>query len=153
MCKERVNKFARIQTNQSIRLGYWIDLDVTDEEWAKSPDERKSYFTMSEENNYTIWSFLKKCHDRQLIYRGYEATAEVKYFLSNAIRTPLARLLRVAFRRATVEHTFQLGKQEAGLLQYEGRKYVGLVRHLLVVLFVMGFVSLHTERLRKKIRR
>src|SRR5205085_3093772 len=30
------------------------------------------YFTMSEENNYTIWSFLKKCHDRGLIYRGYD---------------------------------------------------------------------------------
>ena len=28
---------------------------------------------MSEENNYTIWSFLKKCHDRDLIYRGYDA--------------------------------------------------------------------------------
>ena len=28
---------------------------------------------MSEENNYTIWSFLKKCHDRGLIYRGYDA--------------------------------------------------------------------------------
>ena len=39
----------------------------------KPPDERRSYFTMSEENNYTIWSFLKKCHDRGLIYRGYDA--------------------------------------------------------------------------------
>ena len=28
---------------------------------------------MSEENNYTIWSFLKKCHHRNLIYRGYDA--------------------------------------------------------------------------------
>ena len=28
---------------------------------------------MSEENNYTIWSFLKKCHDRGLVYRGYDA--------------------------------------------------------------------------------
>ena len=28
---------------------------------------------MSEENNYTIWSFLKKCHGRGLIYRGYDA--------------------------------------------------------------------------------
>ena len=37
------------------------------------PDERRSYFTMSEENNYTIWSFLKKCHERGLIYRGYDA--------------------------------------------------------------------------------
>src|SRR5262249_9554565 len=32
-----------------------------------------SYFTMSEENNYTIWTFLKKCHQRGLIYRGFDA--------------------------------------------------------------------------------
>src|SRR6185295_14837713 len=44
----------------------------TDADWAKRPDDRKSYFTMSEENNYTIWSFLKKCHCKNLIYRGYD---------------------------------------------------------------------------------
>ena len=69
MCKDRVNKFARVQTNQSIRLGYWMDWDK-EEDWAKPADERRSYFTMSEENNYTIWTFLKKCFDRGLIYRG-----------------------------------------------------------------------------------
>ena len=37
-CKDRVNKFARIQTEQSIRLGYWMNWDRTDAEWAKSPD-------------------------------------------------------------------------------------------------------------------
>ena len=72
LCKERVNKFARIQTGQSIRLGYWMDWD-RDEDWLKSPDERRSYFTMSEENNYTIWSFLRKCHERGLIYRAYDS--------------------------------------------------------------------------------
>jgi isoleucyl-tRNA synthetase len=72
LCKERVNKFARIQTEQSLRLGYWMDWD-RDEDWLKPPDERRSYFTMSEENNYTIWSFLKKCHDRGLIYRAYDS--------------------------------------------------------------------------------
>jgi isoleucyl-tRNA synthetase len=56
-CKERVRKYSGIQTEQSIRLGYWMDWD-------------DSYFTMSDENNYTIWSFLKKCHDRGKIYRG-----------------------------------------------------------------------------------
>ncbi len=71
-CKARVDKFARRQTEQSIRLGYWMDWD-RDEDWQMPPDERRSYFTMSEENNYTIWSFLKKCHDRQLVYRGYDA--------------------------------------------------------------------------------
>jgi isoleucyl-tRNA synthetase len=72
LCKDRVNKFARIQTDQSIRLGMWMDWD-RDSDWNKPPDERKSYFTMSEENNYTIWNFLKKCHDRGLVYRGYDA--------------------------------------------------------------------------------
>ncbi|QJW95698.1 class I tRNA ligase family protein [Frigoriglobus tundricola] len=71
-CKDRVNTFARVQTEQSVRLGYWMDWDRTDADWAKKPDERKSYFTMSEENNYTIWSFLKKCHGKGLISRGYD---------------------------------------------------------------------------------
>src|SRR6266446_456530 len=73
LCKERVNKFARRQTEQSIRLGMWMNWDRSDEDWAKPPDERRSYFTMSEENNYTIWGFLKKCAGRGLIYRGYDA--------------------------------------------------------------------------------
>jgi isoleucyl-tRNA synthetase len=31
-----------------------------------------SYFTFSDENNYTIWGFLKKCHDEGFIYRGHD---------------------------------------------------------------------------------
>jgi isoleucyl-tRNA synthetase len=72
LCKSRVDKYARVQTEQSIRLGYWMDWDRA-EDWAKPPDQRRSYFTMSEVNNYTIWSFLKKCHVRGLVYRGYDA--------------------------------------------------------------------------------
>ncbi len=56
-CKERVQKYSRIQTQQSIRIGQWMD-------WENS------YYTMSEENNYSIWYFLKKCHERGLIYEG-----------------------------------------------------------------------------------
>ena len=52
-------KFAARQTEQSIRLGYWMDWD-------------NSYFTMSDENNYTIWRFLKTCHERGWIYRGHD---------------------------------------------------------------------------------
>jgi isoleucyl-tRNA synthetase len=72
LCKQRVDKYAKRQTEQSIRLGYWMDWDRGDD-WLKPPDQRRSYFTMSEENNYTIWAFLKKCHERGLIYRGYDA--------------------------------------------------------------------------------
>jgi SRSO17 transposase len=76
-----------------------------------------------------------------------EATAEVKYFLTN-VTTALSRVLAVAFRRWAVEHSFRLGKQEAGLMHYEGRDYTGLRRHLTLALVVLGFVATHTERLR-----
>ena len=31
-----------------------------------------SYFTFADENNYTIWGFLKKCHAEGFIYRGHD---------------------------------------------------------------------------------
>jgi isoleucyl-tRNA synthetase len=31
-----------------------------------------SYFTFSDENNYTIWAFLKKCHSEGFLYRGHD---------------------------------------------------------------------------------
>src|SRR5215469_14747477 len=58
-CKDRVLKFARVITEQSTRLGQWMD-------WGDS------YFTMSEENNYTIWRVIKTCHERGWLYRGHD---------------------------------------------------------------------------------
>jgi SRSO17 transposase len=86
--------------------------------------------------------------EHTLVVAVNEATGEVKYFVTNATTTPLARVLGVAFRRWTVEQAFRLGKQEAGLLDYEGRDYTGLLRHLTLALVVLGFVATHTERLR-----
>ncbi len=60
LCKDRVSKFSKIQTEQSKRLGYFAD-------WEHS------YFTMSDENNYMIWNFLKKCFDHGWIYKGRES--------------------------------------------------------------------------------
>jgi SRSO17 transposase len=77
--------------------------------------------------------------EHTLVVAINEATAEVKYFLTNATDVPLARVLAVAFR---------LGKQEAGLMDYEGRDYTGLRRHLVLALVVLGFVATHTQRLR-----
>jgi isoleucyl-tRNA synthetase len=37
-----------------------------------SADYGGSYFTFSDENNYTIWGFLKKCHTEGFIYRGHD---------------------------------------------------------------------------------
>jgi SRSO17 transposase len=86
--------------------------------------------------------------EHTLVVAINESTAEVKYFLTNATGAPLARVLAVAFRRATVEHAFRLAKQEAGLMHYEGRDYTGLARHLTLALVVLGFVAEHTQRLR-----
>ena len=76
-----------------------------------------------------------------------EATGEVKRFLANASAS-LRRLLRVAFRRWTVEHLFRVAKQELGLTHFEGRHYSGLMRHLILCLVVLGFVAIKTDRLR-----
>lgn len=56
-CKERVKKYSAIQTAQSIRLGQWMD-------WENS------YYTMSDENNYAIWHFLKTCWEKDYLYKG-----------------------------------------------------------------------------------
>ena len=93
----------------------------------------------------TVWA---ADHAQRLVVAINEATAEVKYFLTNATEVPLARVMAVAFRRWTVEHSFRLAKQEAGLMHYEGRSYLGLIRHLTLALVVLGFVATHTERLR-----
>ena len=58
-CKGRVKKYSAIMTEQSKRLGYWMD-------WENS------YYTMSDENNYSIWRFLKKCDDKGLIYKSHD---------------------------------------------------------------------------------
>ncbi|MCS6956786.1 MAG: class I tRNA ligase family protein, partial [Patescibacteria group bacterium] len=60
LCKDRVYRFSKIQTEQSKRLGYFAD-------WEHS------YFTMSDENNYMIWTFLKKCYENGWIYKGQES--------------------------------------------------------------------------------
>jgi isoleucyl-tRNA synthetase len=103
LCKQRVLKYAAVQTEQSIRLGYWMDWNDPERLlWLRdklredpsqhirfegpqgevsgsvesivgrlgSPELGGSYFTFSDENNYTIWLVLKSCHERGWIYRG-----------------------------------------------------------------------------------
>jgi SRSO17 transposase len=57
----------------------------------------------------------------------------VKYFVSNAPpATPVGTLLLVAFSRWRVERCFEDEKGEIGLDHYEGRRYLGLKRHLIL---------------------
>ncbi len=103
LCKMRVLEFSAVQTDQSIRLGYWMDWNdpvelrrlrrLLKEDSSQPvtiqgvqgpvtgtveqvvgrlgmPEVGGSYFTFSDENNYMIWSFLKKCHDQGWLYKG-----------------------------------------------------------------------------------
>jgi isoleucyl-tRNA synthetase len=60
-CREFVAHFAGIQTEQSKRLGMWMD-------WENS------YFTFSDTNIEYIWRFLKNVHDRGWLYKGHRST-------------------------------------------------------------------------------
>ena len=92
-----------------------------------------------------------ECHDREswLIVARNRRTGEVKYFISNApARTSLKRLLEAAFSRWGIEHVFRVAKSEIGLGHYEGRRWRGLMRHMMLCQLTLLFVAEQTERLR-----
>jgi len=74
---------------------------------------------------------------------------EVKFFFSNAPEnTTVGQMLLIAFSRWRVERCFQDQKQDIGLNAWEGRRYVGLKRHL-----ILSSVSyLFLARVRNKLR-
>jgi SRSO17 transposase len=58
---------------------------------------------------------------------------QMKFFVSNAPEgAPVQTMLLVAFSRWRVERCFEDQKGEIGLDQYEGRRYRGLKRHLIL---------------------
>jgi SRSO17 transposase len=86
-----------------------------------------------------------------LIWASNDETGEEKFFLSNAPEdAKVETLVRVAFRRWNVEHTFRVAKSELGFADFEGRNYKALMRHMSLCLVAMGFAAEHTDRLRKK---
>ncbi len=60
-CLKVVEKYSSKITEQSIRLGQWMDWD-------------DSYFTNSDTNITAIWAFLKVCHERGWIAKKYRPT-------------------------------------------------------------------------------
>ena len=83
-----------------------------------------------------------------IVARNVE-TGETKYFVSNAPpHTTLKTLLKVAFCRWGVEHAFRLVKTEIGFGHFEGRSWLGLLRHMILCQAVMLFVAEQTTKLR-----
>lgn len=74
-------------------------------------------------------------------------TGEIKYFLSNAPpETPVRVLLRVAFTRWRIERCFEDQKGEVGLSHWEGRRWIGLKRHLSLTTVSYLFLAKARER-------
>lgn len=85
----------------------------------------------------------------RLIWASNDETGEEKFFVSNAgAEVAVVTLMRVAFRRWNVEHSFRVCKTELGLTHFEGRNYTALMRHLSICLMSFCFVAEHTGRLR-----
>ncbi len=59
-CKKRVEKFSKIQRDQSIRLGQWMYWD-------------NSYYTMTDNNNLHNWFLIKTYYDKGWLYKGKDA--------------------------------------------------------------------------------
>jgi len=86
-----------------------------------------------------------------VVARNLLDTDEMKYFVSNAPpETPVETLLLVGFSRWRVERCFQDQKQEVGLDQWEGRRYLGLKRHLILSCVSYLFLATVREQLREK---
>jgi SRSO17 transposase len=82
-----------------------------------------------------------------LVARDVLDPDELKFFVSNAPPgTGVGALLLVAFSRWRVERCFEDQKGEIGLDQYEGRRYLGLRRHLII----SAVSSLFLARLRQE---
>ena len=58
-CIDRVKTYSGVITEQSKRLGQWMDWD-------------NSYYTNTDENIGGIWHFLKKCHENGWIEQEYK---------------------------------------------------------------------------------
>lgn len=82
-----------------------------------------------------------------LVVGLHPLTGEIKYFLSNApVDTPVTTLLRVAFSRWRVERCFEDHKGQVGLDHWEGRRWLGLKRHLILSTVSYLFLARATDR-------
>lgn len=82
-----------------------------------------------------------------IVARNVRDTSELKFFVSNAPpETPVQELMHVGFSRWRVERCFEDQKTELGFDHFEGRSYVGLMRHQAITAVSHLFLSeMHQE--------
>jgi SRSO17 transposase len=86
-----------------------------------------------------------------VVARNVLKADEIKYFISNAGEdVPVQTLLLVGFSRWRVERCFEDQKQAVGLDQWEGRRWLGLKRHLIITSVSYLFLARVREQQRGK---
>jgi SRSO17 transposase len=86
-----------------------------------------------------------------LVARNVLQPDELKYFVSNApADAEVQTLLLVAFSRWRIERCFEDQKGEVGLDHYEGRRYPGLKRHLILSAVSFLFLARVLAKAREK---
>lgn len=77
-----------------------------------------------------------------LVVRDVLAPQDIKFFLGNAPKdTSVESLLKVAFSRWRVERCFEDDKKYVGMDHFEGRRYPGLLRHLIISAVSLLFLA------------
>lgn len=138
----RSRQVPRIKAGQteprSVENVFWFSSAMKDSSW-------KTYYVKDSDKGPVVWEAKATRvtpkgsddlpgHEAWLIVaRNVLDPNEMKFFISNARKsTRIETMLLVGFSRWRVERCFQDQKQEIGLDCYEGRRYLGLKRHLIL---------------------
>ena len=155
----RGRKTPRVKSGQSaprsVEQVFWFSEAMKSKGWKK-------YTIKDSEKGPMVWEAkrvrvtLKGSDDLPgmrlwLVVARNVLDGELKFFVSNASEaSPLSLLLLVAFQRWRVERCFEDQKQEVGLDCFEGRRYLGLKRHLIMTAVSYLFLSRVCEEEREK---
>ena len=114
-------------------------------EGAKGPiisriARRRVFINHNKRPGEQLWLVLRK-----------NPNGKIKYFLCNAPEeTPLSEMARICTLRWPVEQSFQQGKSELGMDQYEHRSWHGWYRFMIYVFLAMLFLLQLQQRFKKK---
>ena len=143
---------ARSRPFLSVRAHHELSPELRDQPWRrfrvkdgeKGPmvwEAKHVWFHPNGEDN------LPMAPMHLIVARSVLEPEVLKFFIANAPQdTPLTVLLHVAFSRWRVERSFEDQKTELGFDHFEGRSYIGLMRHQTITALTHLFLSrVHQE--------
>lgn len=142
------------ESPKSIPLGEYVDNDpkIANQRWTRwhLKDTQKGPKVVEVKHAIVYPQNSQKLPSKAhhlLIVRDV-MSGEIKLFLANAPKnTTVETLLKVAFSRWRVERCFEDDKKYIGMDHFEGRRYPGLMRHLILSAVSLLFLARERESL------